>query len=164
MPPDGFTDSGPGGYNARMSRVIHFEDDLFVVDGLVRVIGDAARLEPDADVVGEAVLSSIRLADSMLRRIMALVVQNAHLVDRPEYLRLLSRTTAALSESIRMMTRNEGLMASGAAASRDELERVAQAQKAASEELLDALRESTVQSVSLEDLVSGDELSELLRT
>lgn len=145
-----------------MSRVIHFEDDLFVVDGLVRVIGDAARLEPDAEVVGDSVLSSIRLADSMLRRIMDLVLQNAHLVDRPEYLRLLSRTSAALAESIAVMTRSDGLLAKGP--SGDELERIGVAQKASSEELLEALRESTVQSASLEDLVSGDELSELLRT
>jgi len=153
----------PAGYNNSMSHVIHFEDDIFIADGLVRVISDASRLEPDTDVIGDTILSAIRLADATLRKIKNLVIQNEHLVDRSEYVRLLARTSAALAEAISGITRPEKLLAKSITPSFDELERIATAQKALSNELYDILREATVQNASLEDLVSGDELSELLR-
>ena len=154
----------PAGYNNSMSHVIHFEDDIFIADGLVRVISDAAKLEPDADVIGDTVLSAIRLADATLRKIKNLVIQNEHLVDRVEYVRLLARTSSALSEAVTGIIRPEKLLAKTVTPSFDELERIASAQKALSTELYDVLREATVQNASHEDLVSGDELSELLRS
>ncbi len=147
-----------------MSHVIHFEDDIFIADGLVRVISDASRLEPDAEVIGDTILAAIRLADATLRKIKNLVIQNEHLVDRSEYVRLLARTSSALAEAISGITRPEKLLAKPITPSFDELERIASAQKALSNELFDILRETTVQNASLEDLVSGDELSELLRS
>ncbi len=147
-----------------MSHVIHFEDDIFIVDGLVRVISDAAKLEPDTDVIGDLILASIRLADSTLRKIKHIIIENDHLVDRTGYIRLLGRTAGTLAEAISSIIRPERLLARDTNPSYDELERIASAQKALSKELLDILHETTVQNASLEDLVSGDELSELLRT
>jgi len=146
-----------------MPHVIHYEDDFFIVDGLVRVICDAARLEPDPDIIGDAVISAARLADTTLRRVKDLVLQNEHLVDRPECLRLLSRTTRSFADALSELNRPGASLAQSCSSSSDELERMASAHRAAAAELRDVLRQSTGDDASPEDHVSGDELSELLR-
>lgn len=146
-----------------MPHVIHYEDDIFIVDGLVRVLCDAARLEPDPDIIGDMIIAAARLADLTLRRVKDLVLQNEHLVDRPECLRLLSRTTRSFADSLSELIRPESRLAQNCASSSDELERIATAHRAAAAELRDVLRLTTNDDSSSEDLVSGDELSELLR-
>ena len=151
------------GYDRGMPHVIHYEDDIFIADGLVRVLCDAARLEPDPDVIGDMVVATARLADSTLRHVKDLVLQNAHLVERPEYLRLLARTTMSLADALSDMLRPGAPLSQSVASSSDELERMAAAHRAAATELRDIMHESIGENTSSEDLVSGDELSELLR-
>jgi hypothetical protein len=146
-----------------MPHVIHYEDDFFIVDGLVRVICDAARLEPDADIIGDTVISAVRLADATLRRVKDLVLENEHLVDRPECLRLLSRTTRSFADALSELLRPGAPLAQSCASSSDELDRMAAAHRAAAAELRDVLRQTTIDDSSHEDHVSGDELSELLK-
>lgn len=146
-----------------MPHVVHYEDDFFIVDGLVRVICDASKLELDPDIVGDAVLSAARLADTSLRRVKDLVLLNEHLVDRPECLRLLSRTTRGFADALSDLLRPEAPLAPSFSSSADEIERMAAAHRAGAAELRDALYASTGEDSSPEDHVSGDELSELLR-
>jgi len=152
-----------GGYNRTMPHVIHYEDDIFITDDLVRVIADASRLEPDSEVIGDTVLSAARLADATLRRVKDLVLQNDHLVERPEYIRLLSRTARSLADALSELLKPQSSLAPTVSSSSDELLRMAAAHRASASELRDILRESTGENTSLEDLVSGDELSELLK-
>lgn len=151
------------GYNVSMSNVIHYEDNIYIVDGLVRVLCDASRLEPDPDVIGDAMLATARLADSTLRRVKDLVLQNDHLVDRPDYLRLLSRSARDLADSLDQILRPGSPLAPVIASSTDELNRIVAAQRAAAADLRDVLNASTGSNATSEDVVSGDELSELLR-
>ncbi|MBU0928706.1 MAG: hypothetical protein KKA67_13215 [Spirochaetes bacterium] len=146
-----------------MPHVIHYEDDFFIVDGLVRVVCDAARLEPDADIIGDAVISAARLADATLRRVKDVILQNEHLVDRAECLRLLARTTRAFADALSDLARPGSPLEQTFASSSDELERVAAAHRAAAAELRDVLHATSGGDDSPEDHVSGDELSELLR-
>ncbi|MBN2874372.1 MAG: hypothetical protein JXM71_04695 [Spirochaetales bacterium] len=145
-----------------MPHVIHYEDDIFIADDLVRVVADAASLEPDPEVLGDMVLAITRIADSTLRRVKDLVLQNDHLVERPEYLRLLARSTLALAEALSDMLRPGAPLSASMASSSDELERIAMAQRAASAELRDVLGGTSGEDSRAEDLVSGDELSGLL--
>lgn len=146
-----------------MSNVIHYEDNIYIVDGLVRVLCDASRLEPDPDVIGDAMLATARLADSTLRRVKDLVLQNDHLVDRPDYLRLLSRSARDLADALDQILRPGSPLAPVIASSNDELTRIVSAQRAAAADLRDMLNATTGSNATSEDVVSGDELSELLR-
>ncbi len=152
------------GYNDSMPHVIHYEDNFFIIDGLVRVICDAARLEADADIVGDAVISTARLTDNALRRIKDQILKNDHLVDRPECLRLLSRMTRAFAGALSELLQPGSPLAASCASSFDELTRMAAAQHAAASELGDVLRQSGSEEAAHEDHVSGDELSELLKS
>ncbi|MCP5453959.1 MAG: hypothetical protein H7A27_08260 [Spirochaetaceae bacterium] len=146
-----------------MPHVIHYEDDIFIIDAMVRTLCDASRLEPDPDVLGDAMLSIAKLADASLRRARDLVLMNEHQVDRPESLRLLARTTRSFADSVTTLLRPDAPLGRHLASSADELARMASAQRAAASELADALRQATGEDASPEDHVSGDELSELLR-
>jgi ABC-type transporter Mla subunit MlaD len=92
-----------------------------------------------------------------------LVLQNDHLVDRPDYLRLLSRSARDLADALDQILRPGSTLASVIASSADELARIVAAQRAAASDLRDVLNASTGTNTSSEDVVSGDELSELLR-
>lgn len=146
-----------------MPHVIHYEDDFFIVDGLVRVISDATRLEPDPEIVGDMLIASVRLADTTLRRIKDLILENDHLVDRPDYLRLLSQTTRSFADALSDMIRQDNPMGQMCSSSSDELNRIAKAHRAAASELRDVLCSTISDDAPSEDQVSGDELSELLR-
>lgn len=146
-----------------MPKVYHYEDDFFIVDGLARVVADAARLDPDDDIVGDTVVAAARLADGALRRIKDIVMENHRLVDRPESLRLLSRTAQALADALDSLAEPGSPLSRSVASCRDELARMALAHRAAASEMRDALRLQAGEDGSLEDHVSGDELSELLR-
>ena len=43
-----------------MGQVIHYQDDIFLIDSLIGFVADAANLEADADILGETVLSVIQ--------------------------------------------------------------------------------------------------------
>jgi hypothetical protein len=146
-----------------MPHVIHYEDDIFIIDAMVRTLCDASRLEPDPDVLGDAVLSVAKLADSALRRARDLVLMNEHQVDRPESLRLLARTTRSFADAVSSLLKPDGSLRQHLSSSSDELGRMASAHRAAAAELADVLRQATGEDASPEDHVSGDELSELLR-
>lgn len=146
-----------------MPHVIHYLDDLFLIDGLARFVLDLSRLEPDADVVGDSALALVRSADRSFCRVRDLVGANGHLVERAEYLRLLARAAATFAEALDNLQRPESPLAPAFREVPDELERLARAYRAAAGELRDQLHAALDDGSSAEELVSGDELSELLR-
>ncbi|TFG82487.1 MAG: hypothetical protein E4H20_07585 [Spirochaetales bacterium] len=146
-----------------MPHVVHYQDDLFLIDSLARFLADASRLDPDPDIVGDSVLSAARSVDGALRRTRDLVVSNPHLVDRLDYLRLLSRAARTAGDAIAELIRPQNPLSGALSSSSDELGRMARAHQAAADELTDALHTALDDGSAGEDLVSGDELSELLR-
>ncbi|MBN1518847.1 MAG: hypothetical protein JW923_02015 [Spirochaetales bacterium] len=146
-----------------MPHVVRYQDDLFLLDGLSRFLSDAARLEPDPDIAGEPVLAVARSLDSSIRRIRDLIMGNQHLVDRLDYLRFLARVARVSGDALSELARPQSALAPALASSSDELERMSRAHKAAAAELADALHAALDDGAAGQDLVSGDELSELLR-
>lgn len=145
-------------------RVIQYQDDLYLVESLALFLADASRLNADPDIVGESVLGAIRAVDTAIRRMRDLIMDNEHLVERLEYLRLLSRAARTSGEAISELIRPDCPLAKIVASSADELNRAASAHKAMADELSDALNAALERNGGAdEDLVSGDEISELLR-
>lgn len=159
----GFTSGARQATLQRMPHVIHYFDDLFLIDGMARLLLDLSRLEPDADVLGDSVLVLLRAADSSFRKIKDLVSANAHLVERAEYLRLMARTAASLSEALSALLRPDSSMYPALKSSSDELDRMLKSHRSSADALRDELHVALNDGASAGDLVSGDELSELLR-
>ncbi len=141
----------------------HYEDNFFIIDGLVRVIHDASSLETDPEIIGDTLLAMIRLADASLRKVKEMVFQNTRMINRPENLRLLANTAQRFSEALDEFTRPDTLLSKSFSSSRDEILRMLTTHKAAVKEMREALLVQNAGETSFVDHVSGDELSELLR-
>ncbi|HOX92226.1 MAG TPA: hypothetical protein PLC54_04835 [Spirochaetales bacterium] len=146
-----------------MPHVIHYLDDLYMVDGLARWLYDLSRLEPDADLFGDSPLLVLKALEQSFRRIQDLLGANAHLVDRPEYLRLLTRTASQAAEAIDSLMEDPNQFKTLWAQNAPELSRTRAFWKTQAAELRERLIRAGDEPTGEQDLVSGDELSELLR-
>jgi hypothetical protein len=145
-----------------MPQMIHYQDDLFFLSVQVKSLDSVLSTEADPEYFRERVLADIAFLDRNLRTFGSMLSQNALLIDRPEYLKLLERAVRAFAGILDKLLgsgypRAEAYAAQ-AAALRESL--------AAQRELLYALEGQLSTSLSDEaetDHVSQDELSGLLR-
>lgn len=143
--------------------MIHYQDDLYIAESLSAALEAAAKLSPDPDILGETILGVARALDVLIRRLAELIGSNTHLVERFEYLRLLSMCARRSAEAMAGLLRADHSLADSLASSADELKRIAERHAALSTELAELLRSAIADGSADEDLVSGDELSQLLR-
>lgn len=146
-----------------MAHMIHYQDDLYIAESLAAALEAAAKLNPDPEILGEAVSGMARDLDVLLRRLAELIASNTHLVERLEYIRLLSKCTRRSAEALTGLLRPDHSLADFLASSADELRRIAERHEALSSELSELLRAAIADGTADEDLVSGDELSQLLK-
>jgi len=64
--------------------MIHYQDDLYIAESLAAALEAAAKLNPDPEILGEAVSGMARDLDVLLRRLAELIASNSHLVERLE--------------------------------------------------------------------------------
>lgn len=146
-----------------MSQVLHYQDDLFLINSLARFLLDASKLEPDPEILGDTLAVVARATDSSFRRIRELVLEKPHLVDRLDYIRLLTEIATTVSDALERLMSAESSMAANLSSSADEMMRMMTAHKAACSDLREILRENLNGALTDENQVSGDELNELLK-
>jgi formate dehydrogenase maturation protein FdhE len=146
-----------------MSQVLHYQDDLFLINSLARFMADASKLEPDPEILGDTLAAVARATDSSFRRIRELVLEKPHLVDRLDYIKLLADIAETVSEALERLMSADSSMAANLSSSTDEMTRMVTAHRAACSDLREMLRESLNGIMNDENQVSGDELNELLR-
>jgi CHASE3 domain sensor protein len=146
-----------------MSQVLHYQDDLFLINSLSRFMADAARLEADPEILGDTIAAVARITDSSFRRIRELVLEKPHLADRLDYMKLLADIASTMAESLERLMAADSSMAVNLSSSADEMTRMMHAHRAACSDLREVLRESLNGVMNDENQVSGDELNELLK-
>jgi hypothetical protein len=145
-----------------MPQMIHFQDDIFMLSVLVKALDTGLCTEADPDYFRERVLGDFGFIDSGIRVFLALLAQNELLVERAEYLKLLERTTKA---SIKVLERLTGDGYPRAADYRElnpRIENLLHGQRILLRDM-ETLLGSALSGQLEADLVSQDELSELLR-
>ena len=145
-----------------MPQMIHYQDDLFSLSVLVKSLDLVLSTETDPDYFAQRVESDIGFLDESLSAFGSLLTQNALLIERADYLKLLQRTVKAF---IGVLERLSGSGYPRSAAFTSEamrLEAVAKGQRMLLTELDELLR-SSLAGDNETDLVSQDEMSELLR-
>jgi hypothetical protein len=145
-----------------MSQMIHYQDDLFSLSVLVKSLDLILSTETDPDYFGERVDADLAFLDKSLESFCGLLEQNTLLIERAEYLKLLERTAKTF---IGVLGRLEGAGYPRAQAFAGDGSRIA-AVSANQRSLLGrlgALLSSSLAGDAETDLVSQDELSELLR-
>jgi hypothetical protein len=145
-----------------MSQMIHYQDDLFSLSVLVKSLDLILSTETDPDYFAERVDADLSFLDKSLVAFCGLLEQNTLLIERADYLKLLERTVKTF---IGVLGRLEGSGYPRAQAFAGDGSRVAAASANQHALLgrLDALLRSSLAGDVETDLVSQDELSELLR-
>jgi hypothetical protein len=145
-----------------MSQMIHYQDDLFSLSVLVKSLDLILSTETDPDFFAARVGSDLDFLDKSLESFGLLLEQNGLLIERAEYLKLLERTVKTF---IGILGRLEGSGYPRAQAFAGDGERIAAISSSQHALLgrLSALLNSSLSGDAETDLVSQDELSELLR-
>jgi hypothetical protein len=145
-----------------MAKMIHYQDDLFSLSVLVKSLDLILSTECDTDFFAAHIDRELEFLDKSLHSFISLLEQNTLLIERSEYLKLLQRTAQALAS---VLGRLESAGYPRAEAITGEGPRFA-AVSASQKKLRDRLEEllnSSLNDQAETDLVSQDELSELLR-
>jgi hypothetical protein len=145
-----------------MSQMIHYQDDLFSLSVLVKSLDLILSTETDPDYFAERVESELGFLDKSLESFGSLLEQNSLLIERAEYLKLLERTVKTF---IGVLGRLEGAGYPRAQAFLGAGSRVAaiSGNQRALLGRLGGLLSSSLTGEAETDLVSQNELSELLR-
>lgn len=145
-----------------MPQKTHYQDDLFLLSVLTKTLDSGLAVEADPEYFRDRIAGDIFFIDSSLRNFSEMLAQNSHLIERTEYLKLLERTVRAFSVIVGRLVEGDYPMAAAYESYSPQLKGILQGQKALLFELSEALKTAS-QGGGETDLVSSDELSELLR-
>ena len=145
-----------------MSQMIHYQDDLFSLSVLVKSLDLILSTETDPDYFAERVGTDIVFLDRRLRAFGSLLEQNTLLIERAEYLKLLERTVKSFVGVLDRLL-GSGYPRSQAFAREGQRLVEAAAEQRALLRHLGGILSSSLSGEAETDLVSQDELSELLK-
>lgn len=145
-----------------MSQKTHYQDDLFILSVLVKSLEASLSVEADPEFYREHIAGDIIFVDATIRNFSGMLAQNSHLLDRTEYIKLLDRTARSFKAIIGKILDDEYPRADAYKSYAPQLAAVLREQEAIVQEL-GALLKSSADGESEVDLVSSDELSELLK-
>lgn len=78
-----------------MSVKIHYEDNLFFLHSILRVVESGLRLEIDMEFFRDKILDDLLFIDAMIMRMNTALRENEHLLHRITYFRSLRRAITA---------------------------------------------------------------------
>lgn len=142
---------------------IRIQDNLWYVRRLVSLVSDAVKIQPDAEFFAGRVLADAVFAESALRRLKELLESSTRLMDRAEYLVLLARSARSLAEAVSDLASGDGELCLGVADQKAQMDSLTRSLKKLASEIRDLASEALDEGTADGDVVSGDELSELLR-
>jgi hypothetical protein len=145
-----------------MSKMIHYQDDLFSLSVLIKSLDLMLATEADPEYFSERVNADLGFLAKSLQSFGSLLEQNTLLIERAECLKLLQRSAKAFALVLERLS-GSGYPHSQAYAG--ELSRVAElaAEQRTLLSRLDELLKTTLAGDAETDLVSQDEMSELLK-
>ena len=75
-----------------MGQKIHFEDNIFFLNEIVRTLQRNITLKPDPEFFHEKIKADLAFLDSALTRLFTILHDSPHLINRQQYLRYLMKT------------------------------------------------------------------------
>jgi hypothetical protein len=145
-----------------MPQKIHYQDDLFILSTIVKGLEACLLVEADPEFFAERVAGEVLFLDEKIRYFAEILLQNGHLIERLEYLKLLERTGKLFLSCLERIASKDCAIGREISSNAIRFEAMRQSLRARLSEIGNALR-TAVEGESETDLVSSDELSELLR-
>jgi hypothetical protein len=145
-----------------MPQMIHYQDDLFSLSVLVKSLDLVLSTETDPDFFSERVAADVDFLDRSLLAFGSLLEQNTLLIERSEYLKLLERTVKAFIGVLDRLSGSGYPRAQDFVGDGQRFAPAASGQRVLLGRLGEILRSSLAGEAET-DLVSQDELSELLK-
>jgi len=145
-----------------MPQMIHYQDDLFFLSVQVKGLDSVLSTEADPEYFRDRVVGDLSFLDQALRTFGSMLAQNALLIDRPEYLKLLERTVRSFTGILEKLLGSEYPRSDAFEPYAPRLREALASQRALMSEL-DGQLSSSLSGEAETDHVSQDELSGLLR-
>ncbi|MCX7025677.1 MAG: hypothetical protein NT080_13835 [Spirochaetes bacterium] len=147
-----------------MAQKIHYQDDIYFIHRIVRTVRDALKIEIDPDYYAARILSDVRFANEAMRNIRDSLMANTRIVERPEYLKLLLGTATDLTDIVSDLSSGSSDLGRALEGSKDELQAMYQSLRGMTDEIRNSLNELVDGEMFDVEVVSRDELSELLQS
>jgi hypothetical protein len=144
-----------------MPKMIHYQDDLFFLSVQVKSLDTVLSTEADPEYFRDRIVGDLGFLDGALRSFGSMLAQNALLIDRPEYLKLLERTVRSFAGILDKLLSSEYPRAEAFGAFAPRIREALASQKGLLAEL-DGQLSSSLSGEAETDHVSQDELSGLL--
>jgi hypothetical protein len=145
-----------------MAQKIHYRDDLFVLSTLAHALEAGLSVEADPEFFRERIAGDLFFLDASIRAFHDLLMQNSHLIDRVDYIKLLCDLSRGFIAVIEKLLRGESPNAEAYESYGAQLRGIIEAQKGIAAGLGAILTAESGAEMEA-DLVSEDELAELLR-
>jgi hypothetical protein len=145
-----------------MPQMIHYQDDIFFLSVLVKALDQGLSVQSDPEHFRGQVSAELSFLDESIRTYCGLLTQNSLLIERAQYLKLLERTARSFALVLEKIVGGDYPGSAAYAGQRQTLEAMLSGQHSLFADL-DELLSSTVEGVAEIDLVSQDEMSELLK-
>lgn len=139
-----------------MSQKIHYQDDLFILSVLVKALDATLSVEADSEFFHSRIIEDVSFLDKGIRTFHEMLSQNSHLLERIEYLKLLDRTANAFIDCL-------GKLETGHYSTQTRQFHDIRAIHASLQAERAQILCSTYKDGAEIDLVSSDEISELLK-
>lgn len=145
-----------------MAKRIHFEDNIFFINLLIRSIRDAGQLELDPELFMLKLMDDLRFVDRILNTLLAELLANSRLLERQEQLVNIAETEERYMAVLNTIVNGHGYWARDLGPLVEDIELIKQSSRKRCSTIL---AETAVAPNRDEDqaVVSSFELNELLR-
>jgi len=93
-----------------MAKRIHFEDDIFFLNLLVRTLKDGLELDLDADIFLNKIIDDLVFLDTTFERMLANLSGNERLLDRNEQLVNLQEVEERFADAVAKIMSGRGIL------------------------------------------------------
>ena len=145
-----------------MAKRIHFEDDIFYLNLLIRTFRDGLELDLDVELFLAHTVDEMTFVDEMFDRLLAALAENERLIERGDQLLNLLEAEERFTEVLAKVMAGKGALAQGLAPFSERFAEL----KVRSQRRRSVIEDSASVKSTLSDdpyVVSQAELNELLR-
>jgi hypothetical protein len=145
-----------------MNKRINFQDNIFVLNSRLKILRDILILDTDPALFLEKTIDDINFIDHTLDTLLEHLQDNSRLFERDEALDYLSDLEWEFSQFVGEFSGASGSISAAAYPAIQEQIRILRTRSAERRRQIDEIR-NTVSGPVMENAVSSDELSELLK-